>query len=156
MIPFKTLCNIQEWTLNSTPNQKGCHSYISPHLATRESDDEGSENDVENKIESSVDVCLPQHVRCYAHSLQLVVKDGLKECNSHLKQVVTKVSHIVNYVRKSVNASEILEDYSRLQAANVTRWNSQLYMLRSILNVPEDERNKTECKLSCPLMKESF
>ena len=121
-----------------------------------ESDDEGSENDVENKIESSVDVCLPKYVRCYAHSHQLVVKDGLKECNSHLKQVVTKASHIVNYVRKSVNASEMLEDYNRLQAANVTRWNSQLYMLRSILNVPEDELNKTECKLSCPLMKESF
>lgn len=111
-----------------------------------DSDDECSETD-DTTTESSIDVCLPKHVRCFAHTLQLVVKDGLKECNNHLKQVVLKASQIVNFVRKSVNASEILEEYNRLQAANVTRWNSQLYMLRSILNVPEHQLNKIECKI---------
>ena len=91
--------------------------------------------------------CLPKHFRCYAHSLQLVVRDGLKEAGQHLKTVVAKASNIVNFVRKSVNASEILEGEKKLQASNATRWNSQLYMIKSILNVPEEKLNKTECKI---------
>lgn len=71
-----------------------------------DSDDECSETD-DTTTESSFDVSLPKHVRCFAHTLQL--KDGLKECNNHLKQVVLKTSKIVNFVRKSVNASEILK-----------------------------------------------
>ncbi|XP_076109057.1 zinc finger BED domain-containing protein 4-like [Mytilus galloprovincialis] len=41
---------------------------------------------------------------------------------------------------------EILEDYKRLQAANATRWNSQLHMICSVLNVPELELDKIDCK----------
>ena len=48
-------------------------------------------------------------------------------------------------MRKSVNASEILEDEKKLQASNATRWNSQLYMIQSILNVPEEKLNSIEC-----------
>ena len=65
----------------------------------------------------------------------------------HLKTVVAKASNIINFVRKSVNASEILEGEKKLQASNATLWNSQLYMIKSILNVPEEKLNKTECKL---------
>lgn len=67
---------------------------------------------------------MPKHVRCFAHTLQIVIKDWLKECNYHLKQVVLKASKIENFVRKSVIASEILKEYNRLQAEKVTHWNS--------------------------------
>lgn len=89
--------------------------------------------------------CLPKHSRCFAHSLQLVVRDGLNDCTGHLKQLITKASKIVNYVRKSVIASEILADEKRLQAANSTRWNSQFYMLKSILEVEEEKLNQLDC-----------
>lgn len=118
---------------------------ISQDQDSDESDNEVSSSDQE--ADSDFDICLPQHVRCYAHSLQLVVKDGLKECSTHLKTIVNKASQIVNHVRKSVNASDLLEDCNRLQAANVTRWNSQLHMLRSVLNVPEDKLNKIDYKV---------
>ena len=72
---------------------------------------------------------------------------GLKGAGQHLKTVVAKASNIVNSVRKSVNASKILEGEKKLQASNATLWKSQLYMIKSILNVPEEKLNKTECKI---------
>ncbi|CAG2204101.1 unnamed protein product [Mytilus edulis] len=113
-------------------------------------DNEIEELDTESEDDQSVDLhlsdCLPKHARCFAHTLQLVVKDGLKDCSPHLKTVITKASNIVSFVRKSIIASEILEDYKRLQAANATRWNSQLHMICSVLNVPELELDKIDCK----------
>ena len=129
-----------------------------------ENDDESNEESTDTIIDDSDCTdefdCLPKHFRCYAHSLQLVVRDGLKESGQHLKTIVAKASYIVNFVRKSVNASKILEGDKKLQAPNATRWNSQLYVIKSILNVPEEKLNKTEYnihistnerKLSCEL-----
>ena len=88
--------------------------------------------------------CLPNHIPCYAHTLQLVIKDGLKEISNPLRNVIAKSSKIVSFVRKSIHASELLEDVNRLQAANVTRWNSQLTMLRSILKAPKDKLDQLD------------
>lgn len=110
-----------------------------------EDDDENSDDENGQMQTESMYDSLPKHSRCYAHSLQLVVKDGLKEITGHLKSVLAKVAKIVNFVRKSLCASEILEDYKRLQTANVTRWNSQLFMIKSVLNVPEAKLNMIEC-----------
>ena len=82
-----------------------------------------TDDDVMSKL---CDEIFPKHSRCYAHTLQLVVKDGLGDCSPSLKSIVAKASNIVSFVRKSVVASEMLEDEVRLQAANLTRWNSQL------------------------------
>ena len=79
--------------------------------------------------------------------LHLVVRDGLNECGSHLRQIITKASSTVNYVRKSLNASEFLEDQKWLQASNATRWNSQFYILNSILSVSEDKLDSLECSV---------
>ncbi|VDI73534.1 Hypothetical predicted protein [Mytilus galloprovincialis] len=87
---------------------------------------------------------LPKHSRCYAHTLQLVIKDGLKDCTSHMCTVIAKASKIVNFVRRSIHASEMLETENKLQAANATRWNSQLTMIRSILKISEEKLNKVE------------
>ncbi|VDI42302.1 Hypothetical predicted protein [Mytilus galloprovincialis] len=86
------------------------------------SDEEIDDVDKEIEDDQSDDLhlsdCLPKHSRCFAHTLQLEI-----------------------YI-----ASEILEDYKRLQAANATRWNSQLHMICSVLNVPELELDKIDCK----------
>ena len=44
-----------------------------------------------------------------ADSLQLVVKDGLKDVSQHLSNVIAKASNIVNHVRKSICATRILK-----------------------------------------------
>lgn len=79
-----------------------------------------------------------KHVRCFAHTLQLVIKDGFKQVGS-IGKVVSKASAIVSHAKKSIHATEVLETERALQAARVTRWNSQLSMIRSILRIPEDK-----------------
>ncbi|XP_062579450.1 zinc finger BED domain-containing protein 4-like [Saccostrea cucullata] len=110
-----------------------------------ESDDEDN-CDVDNDMSELCEEIFPKHSRCYAHTLQLVVKDGLGDCSPSLKSIIAKASNIVSFVRKSVVASEMLEDEQRLQAANITSWNSQLHMLRSILKVPESKLNSLDTK----------
>ena len=107
-------------------------------------DEDNDENDAFELNDKMKDDILPKHARCYAHTLQLVVNDGLRECNSNLRNVISKVSSVVKFVRKSVNASDFLEDEKKLQTATVTRWNSQLIMMKSVLSIPEDKLNKVE------------
>ncbi|CAG2203266.1 unnamed protein product [Mytilus edulis] len=66
------------------------------------------------------------------------------DASPHLKTVISKASNIVRYVRKSINASDILEGEKRLQADNATRWNSQITMIRSVLEVSEEKLNKLD------------
>ncbi|XP_063438060.1 zinc finger BED domain-containing protein 4-like [Mytilus trossulus] len=109
-----------------------------------DSEDENDESELEPINIDFPEDDLPKHGRCYAHTLQLVVRDGLKDASPHLKTVISKASNIVRYVRKSINASDILEGEKRLQAENATRWNSQITMIRSVLEVSEEKLNKLD------------
>lgn len=68
----------------------------------------------------------------------------MKEAGPNLKTVIAKAASIVSSIRKSINASEILGNEKRVQAQNLTRWNSQIIMIRSILNIPESKLQKLE------------
>ena len=111
-------------------------------------DGSGEDYDCEETDDDNEELkdCLPRHSRCFAHTLQLVIKDGLRDCSSNLKNIINKASNIVSFVRKSVIGSELLEEENRLQSANATRWNSQLHMLKSILKVPEQKLDMLDIK----------
>ena len=81
-----------------------------------------------------------KHHSCFAHVLQLVIKDGFKASNTTAR-ILKKCSKIVKFVKKSTLATEILENENKLQFANQTRWNSQLKMVRSILTIPVKKLN---------------
>ncbi len=51
---------------------------------------------------------LPDHDGYFAHTLQQVVKDGLKEVGA-LGKVTNKTSNTVSFVRRSTHATDILE-----------------------------------------------
>ena len=87
---------------------------------TEENTTDISEDDTADSEDSLIED-LPSHSSCYAHSLLLVVKDGLKDASQHLKNLIAKAPNIVSHVRKSIHATEILEGEKRLQAANATR-----------------------------------
>ncbi|XP_031096895.1 zinc finger BED domain-containing protein RICESLEEPER 2-like [Ipomoea triloba] len=82
--------------------------------------------------------CMYLHMRCIAHILNLVIQDGLKECDSAVK----KVRDAVRYVRSSparVQKFRDLADLIGVEAKNSlcldvpTRWNSTYMMLHTAL-----------------------
>ena len=78
---------------------------------------------------------LPKHHGCFAQMPPLIVKNGMKE-RGHLSKLISKASTIVAYARRSVHATGVLKNFNTLQRANATRWNPELKMIGSILNVP--------------------
>ncbi|XP_076819504.1 zinc finger BED domain-containing protein 4-like [Clavelina lepadiformis] len=85
---------------------------------------------------------LPERVSCFAHTQQFCIKDCLQHsefAKSYDGKQLGKVAKIVNSVRKSVNATSYLQRKKiTLRAQNVTRLNSQLVMLQSVLNDHEE------------------
>ncbi|XP_019161398.1 PREDICTED: zinc finger BED domain-containing protein RICESLEEPER 2-like [Ipomoea nil] len=78
------------------------------------------------------------HMRCIAHILNLVVQDGLKDCDSSVK----KVREVVRYVRNSparLKKFRDLADWLSIEQRSSlcldvpTRWNSTYLMLQSAL-----------------------
>ncbi|XP_019171373.1 PREDICTED: zinc finger BED domain-containing protein RICESLEEPER 2-like [Ipomoea nil] len=78
------------------------------------------------------------HMRCIAHILNLVVQDGLKDCDSSVK----KVREVVKYVRNSparLKKFRDLADWLSIEQRSSlcldvpTRWNSTYLMLQSAL-----------------------
>ena len=93
-----------------------------------ESDDSELSDDEDNNIshhKGFFDVLPVEHHGCFAHALQLVIKDGFKNAG-RIDRVISKCSKIVSHVRKSTIATEVLEGGKKLEIANATRWNSQL------------------------------
>uniref|UniRef100_A0A1X7SG31 DUF4371 domain-containing protein n=1 Tax=Amphimedon queenslandica TaxID=400682 RepID=A0A1X7SG31_AMPQE len=75
--------------------------------------DEDEEEDEEREMNAidlhdSLDY-VSQHDTCFAHTLQLVIKDGSKEIGA-VSTVLGKVATIVSYVRQSQSATEIMEE----------------------------------------------
>ena len=87
---------------------------------------------------------IADHDPCFIHCLQSVVKDGFKN-TTQINKVISKASNFVNYIRKSTVASDHLDDFNRVQAANYTRWNSQIKMIRSLLKIPAEKLKQLDC-----------
>ncbi|CAK8685979.1 unnamed protein product [Clavelina lepadiformis] len=83
---------------------------------------------------------LTERVSCFAHTQLLCIKDCLQNSEfAKSGKQLGKVAKIVNSVRKSVNATSYLQRKKiTLRAQNVTRWNSQLVMLQSVLKDHEE------------------
>ena len=109
-----------------------------------ETDLENDETASDSELgEEELFIYLPQHDGCFAHTLQLVVKDGMKEIGS-LHTLMSKVSALVSHICKSTHATDLLRDHRRVQTANATRWNSEVKMIRSVLQIPQDKLDQLD------------
>lgn len=92
-------------------------------------------------ITKAIKILKWPHNPCFAHTLNLIVRDGLKT----IKPTIDKVKSIVEYFHKSSTATQKLKATQvqmdmpelRLKQECPTRWNSTFYMLKRILEVKE-------------------
>ena len=115
-----------------------------PELDTQsDSDDEESETagDEDDDILLVHNTLGPtgviEHHTCFAHTLHLVVKDGLAKVGQ-IGTVIRKCINLVSFVRKSTVAADVLQHENRLQANNATR---QLKMIRPVSFVNVKSKN---------------
>ena len=88
-------------------------------------DDSDDDSEVEDEFETPSVLAddiygdiTNEHIPCFAHTMQLTIKDGFKQASS-INKVLSKASGIVSHVKKLIHSSEILESEKRLKAANV-------------------------------------
>ncbi|XP_011410067.1 PREDICTED: uncharacterized protein LOC105316683 [Amphimedon queenslandica] len=116
------------------------------HVAESESDDD---EDVDETTSASVDddeirefvtdtFLMHEHDTCFAYSIRLVVKDGMKEMGPDRK-LLGKAAAIISHVPKFQTATEVLEGRIRLQSSNAMRWSSEVISIKLILRVPNDK-----------------
>ncbi|KAL1276988.1 hypothetical protein QQF64_023661 [Cirrhinus molitorella] len=75
-----------------------------------------------------------KHIPCFAHTLNLIVRESLK----HIQETVAKVKNVVEYFHRSTVATERLKATQKqmgleelsLKQDVTTRWNSTYYMLK--------------------------
>ena len=82
-------------------------------LATDDDEDDDDDYLMEQPLPDDLVYLQGQRSPCFAHTLQLVVKDGLKEAKQMTK-IIRKVSKIVSHCRKSNKTSELLEEHTKL------------------------------------------
>ncbi|CAF1493204.1 unnamed protein product [Rotaria sordida] len=81
-------------------------------------------------------------ISCFAHTIQLVVNDGLKQISS-IQPALVKVSQIAKLSHTSIIFAEKLENIGKsIPKANKTRWNSQFDTVDKVLRITSSESNE--------------
>ncbi|XP_048867860.1 E3 SUMO-protein ligase ZBED1-like isoform X2 [Brienomyrus brachyistius] len=93
-------------------------------------------------IEEEMMYFPPERSQCFVQTLHLVVRDALDQVGS-VKCLLDKIQKFVSFCYKSAQATANLDH--KLHRGNATRWNSQLKMLKSVLNIPSDVLAQLEC-----------
>ncbi|XP_051793095.1 zinc finger BED domain-containing protein 4-like [Acanthochromis polyacanthus] len=91
-----------------------------------------------NMVSAVRKTCL-KHLQCFAHTLNLIVKDSIK-ADTSLESILEKCGAIVRFFHHSTKATDKLKEVQnqlqlpqhRLMQAVDTRWNSVLYMLERL------------------------
>lgn len=78
---------------------------------------------------------------CSFHSLQLAIRDGLENV-PHLSKTLSKCEKLSRKSHKSTKAADLLDDVDkRLSRSNITRWNSEYLLVRSIIGLEKKTIN---------------
>ena len=96
-----------------------------PGYEEEDTDDLSNEDkdNFESISTSSLDGFSIERHACFAHTLQLVIKDGLARAGQ-LNKVIKQCSNRVSFIPNSTVATDIFEGEKHLQCDNATRWNS--------------------------------
>ncbi|CAF1275325.1 unnamed protein product, partial [Didymodactylos carnosus] len=98
--------------------------------------DDISDTDFTPYIADTVDNNEQIRIPCYAHTIQLVLRDGIKECCVALRLTLGKIAKSAKLCRSStIFADEFEKIHKTIRTSNETRWNSQFNMVKSFINI---------------------
>ena len=132
---------------DSASNMKKAFQVSLPEFAldSEEEDEDDGAAEIEESLESSeisedIFDTVPERISCFAHTLQLSIKDSINASQQATK-AIAKVAKIVNHIKKSTKSTEMLESlfHKMLVSKNETRWNSQLKMVRRAIELDTNE-----------------
>lgn len=93
---------------------------------------------LENNYEDD-DNSLNMRLSCFLHTLQLSIRDGLKN-STYVPKLLSKCQAFSKASHKSSKIADLLDDlHKRLNRINATRWNSEFFLIKSILSISKDD-----------------
>ena len=104
------------------------------------------ENDF-NKTEDSSSIRLS----CFAHTLQLCIRDGFQDL-PHISKILEKCRILAKLSSQSTKLADILEELNRhINKMNMTRWNSEYMLMKSILSIGKTDLDSILKLLNNPI-----
>ncbi|CAF0828407.1 unnamed protein product [Adineta ricciae] len=109
-------------------------------------DDTKSFPDVRDLSDDNNDVYIrdnPSDVRlaCFAHTMQLCIRDGLKNA-TYIPKVLGNCKVIAKFAHKSSKIADLLEPLNKnIYKYNLTRWNSEYMLIKSIVSITSSMEN---------------
>jgi hypothetical protein len=104
------------------------------------------ENNYEDD-ENSFQLRLP----CFLHSLQLCIREGLKN-STYIPKVLKKCQTFSKISHKSSKIADALDDLNkRINRMNVTRWNSEFLLIKSIFSINRDDLDSISSLMENPI-----
>lgn len=132
---------------DNASNMRKAFTVCFPSATSSEDDDDDLENselwedlseEYQDEMETIHSSCRQQRLQCFAHSLQLVVRDGLKETKV-LNSAMAKVTKFCSLLHSTCGLKEAFEaEYGAnrsIPSAVSTRWNSTLRLVESVTNL---------------------
>ena len=88
---------------------------------------------------------------CFIHSIQLCVRDGLKDDLVMLK-ALNKCQILAKFSHKSSKAADLLEEMNKnITNMNVTRWNSEFLLVKSVLSIEKNDIESIIASMNNPI-----
>ncbi|CAF3184086.1 unnamed protein product [Rotaria socialis] len=90
-------------------------------------------------IINNVEDGSPIRISCFAHTLQLSVRDGLEKL-SQISKLLEKCRILARCSQKSTKIADILDQIQKhFEQTTVTRWNSEFMLIRSVLSINKED-----------------
>ncbi|CAF2979241.1 unnamed protein product [Rotaria sp. Silwood2] len=88
---------------------------------------------------------------CFAHTLQLCVRDGLKK-TSHIPKLLDKCATLAKFSHKSSKIADLLDQLNKhITKMNLTRWNSEYMLIKSILSINKHDLEAITSLMNTPV-----
>ena len=91
-------------------------------------------------------------ISCFAHTIQLCVRDGLKN-EPQIVRVLEKCRRFAKFSDESTKIADILDElHKHITKMNVTRWNSEYLLVKSILNIEKRDLETISKSMESPII----